>query len=95
MLLDCSCRVPTVVVTRASLRSARAPANGGTTARPFEPRRGRQRRGRSRLPPRLFNVTNTKYYLAADISGVAATNPLVDLYAQPGRYIAFNVTARY
>jgi len=43
----------------------------------------------------LFNVTNTKYYLAADISGVAATNPLLDLYAQPGRYLAFNVTARY
>ncbi|MCC7283753.1 MAG: TonB-dependent hemoglobin/transferrin/lactoferrin family receptor [Acetobacteraceae bacterium] len=43
----------------------------------------------------LFNVTNTKYFLASDISGVAANNPLLDLYAQPGRYLAFNLTARY
>lgn len=43
----------------------------------------------------LFNVTNTKYFLTADTVGLAATSPVVDLYAQPGRYAAVNLIARF
>jgi hemoglobin/transferrin/lactoferrin receptor protein len=43
----------------------------------------------------LFNVTNTKYFLTADTIGLSRTSPLIDLYAQPGRYAAVNLTARF
>lgn len=43
----------------------------------------------------LFNVTNTKYLLTADTVGVASTSPILDLYAQPGRYAAVNLIARF
>ena len=43
----------------------------------------------------LFNVTNTQYFLSADMAGVTGANPLRGLYAQPGRYAAVNVTLRF
>lgn len=43
----------------------------------------------------IFNVFNTQYFLVPDVAGLSATNPLIDLYAQPGRYFAANVTARF
>lgn len=43
----------------------------------------------------LFNVTNTKYFLTADTVGVASTSPILDLYAQSGRYAAVNLIARF
>lgn len=43
----------------------------------------------------LFNVTNTRYFLTSDTAGLSATSPLRDLYAQPGRYAAVNLVARF
>ena len=43
----------------------------------------------------LFNVTNTKYFLATDTAGLLATSGQRDLYAQPGRYAAVSVTIRF
>ncbi|MEJ0017173.1 MAG: TonB-dependent hemoglobin/transferrin/lactoferrin family receptor [Acetobacteraceae bacterium] len=48
-----------------------------------------------RLNGGVFNVTNAKYFISQDVNGVAANNPNRDLYTQPGRYFAFNVTARW
>jgi hemoglobin/transferrin/lactoferrin receptor protein len=42
-----------------------------------------------------FNITNAKYWNSADVIGLAATNPQLDLYAQPGRYFGVNLTARW
>lgn len=43
----------------------------------------------------LFNVTNTRYFLTSDTSGLAANSPTRDLYAQPGRYAAVNLIGRF
>ncbi len=43
----------------------------------------------------LFNVTNTRYFLTSDVSGISGTSTLRDLYAQPGRYAAVNLIARF
>ena len=43
----------------------------------------------------LFNVTDTKYFLTSDIAGLAAGSAQRDLYAQPGRYAAVNLIARF
>ena len=43
----------------------------------------------------LFNVTNTKYFQTTDVVGLAASSAQRDLYAQPGRYAAVNVTIRF
>ncbi|MDB5487960.1 MAG: TonB-dependent hemoglobin/transferrin/lactoferrin family receptor [Reyranella sp.] len=42
-----------------------------------------------------FNITNAKYWNSPDMIGVAATNPQLDLYAQPGRYFGVNLTAKW
>jgi hemoglobin/transferrin/lactoferrin receptor protein len=42
-----------------------------------------------------FNITNAKYWNSADVIGLNATNPQLDLYAQPGRYFGVNLTARW
>eukprot|EP01034_Spumella_vulgaris_P008617 gene8617-10969_t len=33
-----------------------------------------------------FNITNAKYWNSPDMVGIQASNPQLDLYAQPGRY---------
>jgi hemoglobin/transferrin/lactoferrin receptor protein len=43
----------------------------------------------------LFNVTNTKYFNTPDVVGLSRTSAMRDLYAQPGRYFAFNATMRW
>jgi len=43
----------------------------------------------------LFNVTNTKYFVSQDVIGLAANNPRIDLYTQPGRYAAINAVVRW
>ncbi len=43
----------------------------------------------------LFNLTNTKYFQTADTIGVSRTSPIIDLYAQPGRYAAVNLVGRF
>jgi hemoglobin/transferrin/lactoferrin receptor protein len=43
----------------------------------------------------LFNVTNARYFLTSDVAGLASNAPLRDLYAQPGRYAAVNMTIRF
>ena len=43
----------------------------------------------------IFNVTNTRYFLTSDVSGLAANAPQRDLYAQPGRYAAINMIVRF
>lgn len=43
----------------------------------------------------VFNITNAKYWNAADVIGLASTNQQLDLYAQPGRYFGVNLTARW
>ncbi len=43
----------------------------------------------------LFNVTNEKYFVSQDVTGLAASSPIRDLYAQPGRYAAVNATLRW
>lgn len=43
----------------------------------------------------LFNVTDTKYFATQDVIGLAASSPQRDLYAQPGRYAAVNLTLRW
>jgi outer membrane receptor protein involved in Fe transport len=42
----------------------------------------------------LFNVTDEKYFITQDVVGLSRTSPIRDLYAQPGRYAAVNVTLR-
>lgn len=43
----------------------------------------------------LFNVTDEKYFITQDVIGLNRTSPVRDLYAQPGRYAALNVTLRW
>ena len=43
----------------------------------------------------IFNLTNTKYFISQDVVGVATNNPSINLYTQPGRYFAMNVTVRW
>lgn len=43
----------------------------------------------------LFNVANEKYFVSQDVNGLAASSPIRDLYAQPGRYAAINATVRW
>jgi len=43
----------------------------------------------------LFNVTDEKYFNSQDVIGLAANSQQRDLYAQPGRYAAVNVTYRW
>ena len=43
----------------------------------------------------LFNITNAKYWNSADVIGITYNNPQLDLYAQPGRYVGVNFTARW
>ncbi|MCK8785754.1 TonB-dependent hemoglobin/transferrin/lactoferrin family receptor [Roseomonas sp. NAR14] len=43
----------------------------------------------------LFNVFNARYFATPDVVGLAATSANRDLYAQPGRYAAVNVTLRF
>ncbi|PZW46512.1 hemoglobin/transferrin/lactoferrin receptor protein [Humitalea rosea] len=43
----------------------------------------------------LFNVTDAKYFNSQDVIGLAANSQQRDLYAQPGRYAAVNVTYRW
>jgi hemoglobin/transferrin/lactoferrin receptor protein len=43
----------------------------------------------------LYNVTDQKYFVSQDVNGLAGTSALRDLYAQPGRYLAFNLTGRW
>lgn len=43
----------------------------------------------------LFNVTNAKYFNSQDVSGLSRTSAMRDLYAQTGRYLAFNATVRW
>jgi hemoglobin/transferrin/lactoferrin receptor protein len=43
----------------------------------------------------VFNLTDTKYFIAQDVVGLAANNLNRDLYAQPGRTIGANVTLRW
>jgi hemoglobin/transferrin/lactoferrin receptor protein len=42
-----------------------------------------------------FNITNAKYWNSQDVIGVAATNPQLDRYAQPGRYFGANLTMKW
>ena len=42
----------------------------------------------------LFNVTNERYFVTQDVTGLAASSPIRALYAQPGRYAASNATVR-
>jgi hemoglobin/transferrin/lactoferrin receptor protein len=42
-----------------------------------------------------FNITNAKYWNSPDMVGVQASNPQLDLYAQPGRYFGVNLTAKW
>jgi hemoglobin/transferrin/lactoferrin receptor protein len=42
-----------------------------------------------------FNITNAKYWNSQDVIGVAATNPQLDRYAQPGRYFGANLTLKW
>lgn len=43
----------------------------------------------------LFNVTDEKYFVAQDVIGLNRASPVRDLYAQPGRYAAANLTLRW
>ncbi|MEN0075566.1 MAG: hypothetical protein AAGC69_14355 [Paracraurococcus sp.] len=43
----------------------------------------------------LFNVFGRKYVNAQDVIGLAANTPKRDLYAQPGRYAAVNLSLRW
>jgi hemoglobin/transferrin/lactoferrin receptor protein len=43
----------------------------------------------------IFNLFNKKYWIAQDTAGVATTNPLIDLFAQPGTTFAVNAVLRW
>ncbi len=43
----------------------------------------------------VFNVTDEKYFNSQDTIGLASNSQQIDLYAQPGRYFAGNVTLRW
>ena len=43
----------------------------------------------------LFNITNAKYFNSQDVIGVAWNSIQLDRYAQPGRYVGVNLTAKW
>lgn len=43
----------------------------------------------------VFNITDEEYYISQDVTGVAATSPILGLYAQPGRNFGLNATVRF
>ena len=43
----------------------------------------------------LFNITNVKYFNSQDVIGVAWNSVQLDRYAQPGRYVGVNLTAKW
>jgi hemoglobin/transferrin/lactoferrin receptor protein len=43
----------------------------------------------------IFNLLDKKYFIAQDVTGVAATSPLLDLYTQPGTTFAVNAVLRW
>lgn len=43
----------------------------------------------------IFNITNAKYFVSADVVGVASNSPLLGLYAQPGTTFAVNASYRW
>lgn len=43
----------------------------------------------------VFNIFDKKYFIAQDTVGVAATNPLLDLFTQPGTTFAVNAVLRW
>ena len=43
----------------------------------------------------VFNIFDKKYFIAQDVAGVAATNPLLDLFTQPGTTFAVNAVLRW
>lgn len=43
----------------------------------------------------VFNITDEEYYLSQDVIGVAASNPILPRYAQPGRNFGVNATLRF
>jgi len=43
----------------------------------------------------VFNLTDEKYFNSQDVIGVAADDPRVDFYAQPGRSFGVNATVRW
>jgi len=43
----------------------------------------------------IFNIFDEEYYNSQDVIGVAASNPVVPRYAQPGRNFGVNATLRF
>jgi len=43
----------------------------------------------------LFNITNVQQFNSASLAGFASTNTQIPLYANPGRYVGVNLTARW
>jgi hemoglobin/transferrin/lactoferrin receptor protein len=43
----------------------------------------------------VFNITDEEYYNAQDVTGLAATSPIIGRYAQPGRNAGVNATFRF
>jgi hemoglobin/transferrin/lactoferrin receptor protein len=43
----------------------------------------------------LFNILNTKYYLASDVRGVANNSRILDLYTQPGFSVAASLGIKF
>jgi hemoglobin/transferrin/lactoferrin receptor protein len=43
----------------------------------------------------VFNLTDAKYYLAQDVTGLTSTAANRGLFAQPGRHVGANVTLRW
>jgi hemoglobin/transferrin/lactoferrin receptor protein len=43
----------------------------------------------------LFNITNVQQFNSANVVGFASTNTQLPLYANPGRYVGVNLTARW
>ena len=43
----------------------------------------------------VFNIFDEEYYVSQDVTGLAATDPRIGLYAQPGRNFGVNATVRF
>ncbi len=56
---------------------------------------GLQLTPRLRINAGLFNLTDKHYYEWADVRGRAPTDPLLELYQQPGRNVTVSITANF
>ena len=43
----------------------------------------------------VYNIFNQRYFVAQDVRGLLATNPILELYRAPGRTFALNATVRW